>query len=614
MKTQASGNPPLIKSRFLATLIAILWAVTFGPVAHAALTTNTWSNAASGTWNWVNASNWLLGLAPNINQSAILITNQAGFMAGAHNLTVTIDSTTVAQPVTMTVSNVFISAPGTGAKAAHNTLFLNNAGLVTPLKITGSLSIANNGTVIITNSLLVVGFPQAFNGNGVFIDGALQLQSGSLIATSVVSFIVGESGAGQMTVLDGIWQTATVVIGDLSGSQGMLTLAGGTSVLSYLVISLVPGGDGSVLMTGGSLTTAEADIGYIGTGQMTISGGTWLAGNVNVGAWSDDIYGSGQGTLTVAGGTTVIDGTGLLLNDFNIAYENGTTGFVWMTGGQLITTNTSTYVGHSFEGFGQMVVSNGAWQARDVTVGTGGGALGTFRLVGGTTTISSNLVLGDCTDGSVGEVYLAGGILYVTNATHTAVVDIENGALTINGGGTLVVDVFVMTNPCANFVRAGGILIYRTAILDPDGDADQDGLPNWWEQAHGLDPLDPADNNGPFGDPDGDGYSNWEEYLAGSDPRNPLSTPLQITPPPFQITSMVRSGNNIVLTWMTPAGTTNQLEVTSGGSGGAFSTNGFTNLGAQMLIGGSGAITTNFTDVGGATNKPARYYRVRLVP
>jgi hypothetical protein len=77
---------------------------------------------------------------------------------------------------------------------------------------------------------------------------------------------------------------------------------------------------------------------------------------------------------------------------------------------------------------------------------------------------------------------------------------------------------------------------------------------------------------------------------------------------------MVRSGNNIVLTWMTPAGTTNQLEVTSGGSGGAFSTNGFTNLGAQMLIGGSGAITTNFTDVGGATNKPARYYRVRLVP
>ena len=602
-----------MKSRFLATLIAILWGVAFGPIAHAALTTNNWSNAASGTWNWVNASNWLLGLAPNINQSAILITNGAG-VSKFESRTVTVDSTTVAQPVTMTVSNVFISAPGIGLKAAHNTLFLNNAGLVTPLKITGSLSIGNNGTVTITNSLLIVGYPAPINGNDVLIDGALQLQSGSLIATNAVDFIVGEFGVGQMTVLNGTWQAATVVVGDLSGSQGMLTLAGGASAVNYLAIGLEQGVNGSVLVTGGTLSATETDIGYNGPGQMTISGGTWLAGNVNVGTWSSDTLGNGQGTLTVAGGTTVIDGTGVLLNDFNITYDNGTTGFVWMTGGQLITTNTSTLIGKSFGGFGQMVVSNGAWQARDVTVGTGGGALGTFRLVGGTTTISSNLVLGDCTDGSVGLVHLVGGTLYVTNATHTAVVDIENGTLTINGGGTLVADVIVLTNSCGNFDRAGGMLIYRTAILDPDGDADQDGLPNWWEQAHGLDPLDPAGDNGPFGDPDGDGYSNWEEYLAGSDPQNPLSTPLQIIPPPFQITSMVRSGNNIVLTWMTPAGTTNQLQVTSGGGGGAFSTNGFTNLGAQMLISGSGVITTNYTDVGGATNKPARYYRVRLVP
>ena len=458
-----------MKSRFLVTLIAILLGIAFVPIAHAALTTNNWSNAASGTWNWVNASNWLLGLAPNINQSAILITNGAG-VSKFESRTVTVDSTTVAQPVTMTVSNVFISAPGIGLKAAHNTLFLNNAGLVTPLKITGSLSIANNGTVTITNSLLIVGYPAPFNGNGVFIDGALQLQSGSLIATSTVDFVVGEVGVGQMTVLNGTWQAATVVVGDLSGSQGMLTLDGGASAVNYLAISLEQGVNGSVLVTGGTLSTAEADIGYDGPGQMTISGGTWLAGNVNVGTWTDDILGNGQGTLTVAGGITVVDGTGVLLNGFNIAYENGTTGFVWMTGGQLITTNTSTYVGHSFDGFGQMVVSNGAWQARDLTVGAGG--LGTFRLVGGTTTISSNLVLGDCTDGSVGLVHLAGGTLYVTNATHTAVVDIENGTLTINGGGTLVADVIVLTNSCGNFDREGGMLIYRTAVLDPDGDAD----------------------------------------------------------------------------------------------------------------------------------------------
>ena len=328
-----------MKSRFLVTLIAILLGIAFVPIAHAALTTNNWSNAASGTWNWVNASNWQLGLAPNINQSAILITNGAG-VSKLESRTVTVDSTTVAQPVTMTVSNVFISAPGIGLKAAHNTLFLNNAGLVTPLKITGSLSIANNGTVIITNSLLLVGYPAPINGNDVLIDGALQLQSGSLIATNAVDFIVGEFGVGQMTVLNGTWQAATVVVGDLSGSQGMLTLAGGASAVNYLAIGLEQGVNGSVLVTGGTLSATETDIGYNGPGQMTISGGTWLAGNVNVGTWSDDTLGNGQGTLTVAGGTTVIDGTGVLLNDFNITYDNGTTGFVWMTGGQLITTNT----------------------------------------------------------------------------------------------------------------------------------------------------------------------------------------------------------------------------------------------------------------------------------
>jgi len=88
---------------------------------------------------------------------------------------------------------------------------------------------------------------------------------------------------------------------------------------------------------------------------------------------------------------------------------------------------------------------------------------------------------------------------------------------------------------------------------------------------------------------------------------------LQITPPPFQITSILQSGNNIILTWTTSGGTTNQVQVTNGGSSGIYSTNGFANLGPQMLIGGSGAITTNYTDFGGATNQPARYYRVQLV-
>ena len=47
-------------------------------------------------------------------------------------------------------------------------------------------------------------------------------------------------------------------------------------------------------------------------------------------------------------------------------------------------------------------------------------------------------------------------------------------------------------------------------------DTDGDGLPDWWELAHGTNPLvRDADD-----DPDGDGFTNLQEYLAGTDPQN----------------------------------------------------------------------------------------------
>jgi len=51
-------------------------------------------------------------------------------------------------------------------------------------------------------------------------------------------------------------------------------------------------------------------------------------------------------------------------------------------------------------------------------------------------------------------------------------------------------------------------------------DADSDGLPDNWEQAHGLSPASGAGDDGPDGDPDLDGQSNRREYLSGTHPRD----------------------------------------------------------------------------------------------
>jgi uncharacterized protein (DUF2141 family) len=55
-----------------------------------------------------------------------------------------------------------------------------------------------------------------------------------------------------------------------------------------------------------------------------------------------------------------------------------------------------------------------------------------------------------------------------------------------------------------------------SAVYDSDGD----GLPDWWEQLYGLDPLDPNGANGASGDPDNDGLNNIAEYLAQTEPMN----------------------------------------------------------------------------------------------
>jgi hypothetical protein len=749
-----------MRLRFFFTLLA---AILLDANAYGALTTNSWF-LFSGKWE--NGANWSAGV-PSSDDAVNTITNDLS------SITVTVDTGTVTQHVInscMTVSNLVV---GRGSVISH-TLFLNNANN-TPgnigmtilnsftLNATGSLSITNSRLKVLS-TLIDDGFVQlntglltngsAFVGNTgvgqmVVVDGTWQVRSlltvgrtggqgtvrvmggtadvnqmilgssssavgtiwltgGELetigaIGGTYPTHVIGNQGVGQVTVSNGTWRAGFIWMGGNPGGVGTLNFAGGMSTIAQLELGVITNTTSAVWITGGQLSvTGFCIIGESAIGQVTVSNGTWIARNVTVCAGTNTFTGVGggsSGTLTVAGGTLSISGF------LDVAQKNLATGTVWVTGGQVISPTTT--VGES--GVGTVIVSNGTWFAGPVHVGSktngqgtvtmaggvvalgsgmigesgagrvtvmngtfsavsmcvgcgdgpggtftisggqvvmtngvgqirvGGLGVGRMSVVGGSATVESvcvgcdngpvgdltmaggslttlsNLVVGDCSVDGFGVVVMSGGSSFVTNAAHNATLEVRNGFFLLDGG-LLVVDKLVATNVCVGiFDRSGGTLSVGTLVLDPNGDADGDGLPNGWEQAHGLDPLSSSGNNGPDGDPDGDGFTNLQEYLAGSDPQNPLSTPLQTTSLP-RFTSILQSGNNIVLTWTATGGTTNQLQVTAGAGNGSYATNGFTNLGTQVLIGGSGVVTTNYTDVGGATNTSSRFYRVRLVP
>jgi hypothetical protein len=74
--------------------------------------------------------------------------------------------------------------------------------------------------------------------------------------------------------------------------------------------------------------------------------------------------------------------------------------------------------------------------------------------------------------------------------------------------------------------------------------------------------------------------------------------------PTLKITSIARSGNNIVLNWTTD-GISNIVQVTTNATGN-YNTNNFVDVAAIAIT----TTKTNYTDVGGATNT-TRFYRIR---
>jgi len=411
---------------------------------------------------------------------------------------------------------------------------------------TNTLTLSGGSTLILTNAALGLGNNGTTNG----------------------------AGTGIATITDATINVTRLDLGSASGGLGLLTLQSNALLNVQSNLTVISGSlvaTSSLTLGGGSFTASNGltQIGSSGNGLLTISAGNHVFRQIKLGSTNA----LGVGGFHFIGGHVTLLGTG--------------------TGpGQGLDSNWILWEGGDLDGSGTcLTIADGndsnvsipayafnvRGQLNSMYVGYSAGHIGTFTQAASSSVvvITDQMILGngDYADGAHGNVSLSGGTLYVTNATHTANLDVRNGTFTLGPGAVLVVDNLILNSARGHFIKhPGGILITNKAPqLNPNFDAD------------------------------GDGRSNAAEALAGTDPLSPSST--------FQMTSLVKTnGNSIRVDWTTAGGHSYVVQTNGNLVSGTFH-----DLSLPIVVPGTAEGTTNYVDPNGATNG-SRFYRVRLGP
>jgi T5SS/PEP-CTERM-associated repeat protein len=353
-----------------------------------------------------------------------------------------------------------------GLSSRANRLNINDGGLV--LAQTGTIgSIAGSGGILTIDGGTNRFFSTLNVGGAANATGTVWLTGGQL-ATANDDSNIGLSGVGDVTVSNGTWQARRVNLGFNSGARGAINLTGGSLLASNMVLGVNSGavgtltvaggtarltsvmtlgfsGTGTVWVTGGDLvvTNSSLDVGVFGHGILTVSNGTLRSAGVTLGGTA-----SGRGTFTMVGGTTVVS------NSLSIGAAVNGIGAVWMTGGNLITTNATAEIGSV--GTSTFNLSNGTWLAREVSVANAGSSRGTFTIAGGTNLVRSTFIVGSLGN-ATGTVWLTGGQLTVTN-DYTSIGSFGTGQMTVSNGNWTALHVFLANAGNGTLTLVGVIL------------------------------------------------------------------------------------------------------------------------------------------------------------
>ncbi len=455
------------------------------------------------------------------------------------------------------------------------------------------------------------------SGNGVWIlsgpntfQGDVSIANGSLVVSSI-----GNPGDTGVNLGGG----TNINFGSTNNTGRLVYIGGGETSAKIINLAAGFGTGGAILDQSGSGLLKFSRVSATGATNHTLTlqgstGGTGeIAGPIpdnspanktsltkaGTGLWTLSGTNTYSGATLINGGTLAMAGDGSITNSATITVASGATLDVSGHAGGGMTIAAGQTVGGNGTVVGNLTVANGATLSPGSSVGT--------------LTVNGNLVLNNSTTlayelgGSSDRTIVNGnltldGVLNVSNAggfgAGNYTLFTYSGTLTDNG---LVIGTVPGGFNYAVVAGGGTVVLQVTSAADPY---------TTWANNYGLS----GGNALGTADPDGDGLSNTNEFLAGFNPTNSAAY--------LRVISLTRTGNDMVVTYLgangdvngSPGPKTNVLEFTTGTGSGGY-TNNFVSTGqTNILTGGTGlGVVTNMVDVGGATNVPSRYYRVRVL-